>query len=89
MFENTPAPAVLDKLTTTIPFNSSFRYVAQVDNGRCIGCGVCVAYCEANAATIGYGYLSQIDTELCDGCGVCAFECDFEAIAMTASTRWH
>ena len=50
----------------------------------CIGCGVCVAFCEVDAVAIGYGYTALIFPDACNGCGVCAEECDMNAMSIAA-----
>lgn len=40
----------------------------------CIGCGICVKQCEAQAITV-TDFHAHIDQEKCTGCGVCAEKC--------------
>lgn len=73
------------------------RYIAQVDEDRCTGCGRCVRRCPFHAFTIkkpaksSHEPISRSETEqspvdfdsdLCRGCGLCSTGCKEEAITM-------
>ena len=58
--------------------------IAEVDESKCSGCGICVALCPFNAISIhkredGTKY-SKIDPMLCEGCGTCVAACPSAAI---------
>ncbi|MCS7102649.1 MAG: CoB--CoM heterodisulfide reductase iron-sulfur subunit A family protein [Candidatus Korarchaeum sp.] len=58
--------------------------VAEVDESKCSGCGICVSLCPFNAISIqkrddGTKY-SKIDPMLCEGCGTCVAACPSAAI---------
>lgn len=64
------------------PNKVSFKYVvAQVDKGKCNGCGICMkpGHCEAVRMR---NKIAVIDKDLCVGCATCADLCPAEAIAM-------
>jgi uncharacterized protein len=54
-----------------------FNDFPKTDNSKCIGCGVCVKDCPADAITLEPLY---IDKEKCIGCGKCISSCHFGAI---------
>ncbi len=58
------------------------RYVAYVDEDRCIACGVCAERCHFDAIEI--GDVARVDEEKCFGCGVCVVGCESEAIKLKA-----
>jgi len=39
---------------------SRSNYVAQVDKDKCVACGECVEYCQANAATLGQNLCTKV-----------------------------
>ncbi|RDD53988.1 MAG: CoB--CoM heterodisulfide reductase iron-sulfur subunit A family protein [Candidatus Korarchaeota archaeon NZ13-K] len=58
--------------------------IAEVDENKCSGCGICVSLCPFNAISIqkrddGTKY-SKIDPMLCEGCGTCVAACPSAAI---------
>ncbi len=69
--------------------------VAEVDDGRCTGCGQCVEACEYGAvrlevrtdpATGSRRQLAVVDARLCRGCANCAVACPSTAITMPGFT---
>lgn len=54
---------------------------AKVDESKCVGCGVCVDNCPAEAITLD-GSLAKIDKSKCIDCGNCVDNCPSAAIAM-------
>ncbi len=57
-------------------------YISSVDENECVGCGVCVEYCQFDALTRGYGFTMVVDAERCMGCGVCVDQCDMDAMTL-------
>ncbi|MHC1609752.1 MAG: FAD-dependent oxidoreductase [Candidatus Methanofastidiosia archaeon] len=55
--------------------------VSNVDEEKCIGCGICVSLCPYGAMIIDDGK-SQSNKALCKGCGTCASACPQFAIKM-------
>jgi len=58
--------------------------IAEVDESKCSGCGICVSICPFNAISMqkredGTRY-SKIDPLLCEGCGTCIAACPSAAI---------
>ena len=52
----------------------------QADQGKCVGCGRCVAICAQDAPSI-TNKKSHIDQSKCVGCGRCLATCPTDAIA--------
>ncbi|MBN1786217.1 MAG: CoB--CoM heterodisulfide reductase iron-sulfur subunit A family protein [Candidatus Methanofastidiosa archaeon] len=55
--------------------------VSDVDQEKCIGCGICVSICPYGAMALDDGK-SQSNKALCKGCGTCASACPMFAIKM-------
>ena len=51
----------------------------MVDEEKCIGCGMCVRVCTAEAVKV-VDHLAVIDETRCLGCGMCAVKCPRHAI---------
>ena len=51
----------------------------NVSRNKCIGCGICVSECEADAISIEY-MIALIDEEKCVSCGTCIKVCPQNAI---------
>jgi NAD-dependent dihydropyrimidine dehydrogenase PreA subunit len=60
------------------------RYRADIDAGRCTGCGTCHERCyfSAIAWEDGEGSVSRVDASKCMGCGLCRVTCPEEAIDL-------
>ncbi len=60
--------------------------VSQIDEEKCIGCGLCSEVCAFNAieleAVEGKGYRAKNISASCKGCGLCASSCPQIAIDM-------
>ena len=81
-----PAGAVLEPGNSARRLTGGWRvYKPVVDEGRCIGCLLCWAYCPDSAVTVvdrGGRVVVSIDYGHCKGCGICAEECPVKAISM-------
>ena len=75
------AALILNKSTIQIE-----PIVSVVDEGKCIGCGLCEQSCAFGAIRLkqvhGKGYRAENYSALCKGCGVCAAGCPQRAIDM-------
>jgi heterodisulfide reductase subunit A len=55
---------------------------AEVDENRCVGCGVCVELCPYNAIQKDEKGIARVTSAVCKGCGVCGGSCPERAIIM-------
>lgn len=55
--------------------------MAQINQDKCEGCGMCVSLCPNNAIRPA-GISFKIDADECVDCGFCADNCTAQAIAM-------
>ncbi len=55
--------------------------VAKVNNDECVGCGICVDACPAEAIKMD-GDFAVVDADLCTECEACIEECPNDAIVM-------
>lgn len=46
----------------------------QIDSGKCINCGICVACCPANALIEAAGRVKSVDESACFECGLCRMD---------------
>jgi Pyruvate/2-oxoacid:ferredoxin oxidoreductase delta subunit len=59
------------------------HHVAEVDEDRCTGCGLCIRRCQFKALSLSSSTLkAYIDPFKCFGCGLCRNPCKPDAIAM-------
>jgi Na+-translocating ferredoxin:NAD+ oxidoreductase RNF subunit RnfB len=56
------------------------NFIAQSDDARCTGCGVCAKACPVDALAV--DAKTTVDTSLCLGCGVCVFACKRDAMHL-------
>ena len=63
------------------PMLAASGYVNQVDVELCVGCGVCVDYCQFGALALADGEV-VLDAEACMGCGVCVAQCASGALSL-------
>lgn len=59
------------------------QVLPKIISEKCIGCGICVENCNANAITI-TNNVAKIDQEKCEGCAMCIAVCPHKA----ASVEW-
>jgi dihydropyrimidine dehydrogenase (NAD+) subunit PreA len=74
----------LPSIGTWNDLDSSWKMVADIDDERCNGCGLCVKACDSGGyqAIEMEDKLARIDYLKCDGCGLCVGVCPPEAILM-------
>ena len=60
------------------PFFTLTSYIANVDNEKCKGCGICVEKCPIEAAEL-VGDHSVVNVDRCMGCGIYAHHCPEKA----------
>jgi heterodisulfide reductase subunit A-like polyferredoxin len=60
--------------------------VAEVEQGRCVGCLACVRTCPYQVPQMSDNGRSEINPALCLGCGVCAGVCPAQAINFSHYT---
>lgn len=56
-------------------------FISVVDDERCIGCEVCVEYCQFDALMLEEGVIA-VSEQRCVGCGQCVMHCDEEALTL-------
>jgi len=76
----------LDAMTRHgVPMVASSGFVAEVDEGACIGCGDCEDACPFHAIHV--PYRAEVDWDACMGCGVCEGKCLTGAVALVRDER--
>lgn len=63
-----------------IPMVISSGFVSEVDEEKCVACGICVGTCQFQALSLEEFLIC--DTELCMGCGVCVSHCVQGALSL-------
>lgn len=58
------------------------RTVAFIDEGRCIGCTLCIQACPVDAIVGAAKRMHTVIAELCTGCDLCVPPCPVDCIAM-------
>jgi heterodisulfide reductase subunit A len=68
--------------------------ISEVDEGKCIGCGLCESVCPYKAieiltkrTTVGEKQVAQINKTLCKGCGACTASCRSGSIDLKGFTN--
>jgi ferredoxin len=57
-----------------LSFHTMTSYIAEVDESKCVGCGICVDKCPIEAVSLTDGKPYD-DKHKCIGCGVCVHHC--------------
>jgi ferredoxin len=78
--------AALHAQRNGVPMLAASGYVSVQDPDLCIGCGVCVEFCQFAAITMADGR-AFIDAAACMGCGVCVDKCDLDALTLVLDER--
>jgi MinD superfamily P-loop ATPase containing an inserted ferredoxin domain len=58
------------------------RKIVNIDEEKCIGCGICVSPCAEGAIEIVNGKARVVREELCDGAGFCLSVCPTGALTI-------
>lgn len=59
------------------------EYIAESDNGKCVGCKECIKVCQFNAIVLNNNTQKiEIDKRKCYGCGICRSVCKKDAICL-------
>jgi len=54
------------------------NYYSEIDDSKCLGCGICADRCQVGAITLDDG-LAVVDIKRCIGCGLCVTGCPEKA----------
>jgi heterodisulfide reductase subunit A len=61
--------------------------VAEINQNKCSGCGVCVAVCPYKAIALDEKGKAVVNEAMCKGCGTCASSCRSDAPALRGFTN--
>lgn len=75
----------LEAMRQGSPMVASSGFVAEVDEGACIGCGDCETACPFGAVHV--PYRAEVAWDDCLGCGVCEGQCATGAIQLVRDQR--
>lgn len=59
------------------------RKIIQIDQDKCVGCGLCVGACQQGAIQIIDGKAQLVHDDYCDGLGRCLPKCPVDAISFS------
>ena len=62
------------------------RYVALIDEPRCIGCTLCIQACPVDAIVGAQKQMHTVLIDLCTGCDLCIPSCPVDCIEMLPAT---
>ncbi len=60
------------------------RFLSQVEEELCVGCELCLEWCQFEALT--HAEIAQVDADRCVGCGVCVIHCPENALTLIERT---
>ena len=69
------------------PTRSWVRYIASINQDKCVGCGTCIEKCQFNALELNDDGKAERINESCMGCGLCAYFCPENAVTMIEQPR--
>lgn len=73
-------------MNSTPPAPDAYRW--ELDEGQCIGCGICADVCPERAISLPRdGLLPTWLPQRCSGCGACAVECPTAALRVTSQLQ--
>ena len=58
------------------------KNVIQIDEEKCVGCGLCVSACHEGAIGLVDGKAKLLQPDYCDGLGRCLPACPVDAISL-------
>jgi Na+-translocating ferredoxin:NAD+ oxidoreductase RNF subunit RnfB len=61
---------------------ASSSYIANVDEDKCNGCGLCIDRCPMSALVIKENGIPEVIQGRCLGCGLCTTVCAAESLAL-------
>jgi len=82
---DTPSLHLLLGLRTSRSEEAYLSKKAEVDPGKCVGCGACLRTCPYGALREGPGGIPELIWYLCEGCGACSLVCPAEAVRIRSA----